>query len=187
VRFILKLIPGGNQARLVLGVVVLVGIAWVVHAVQGFFHRYNSASFSTGTVDLALSTQGGSQDQLTAMSLSGMQPGADVYLGLSVVNTGSAGFRYNMIATPSGDGSLGKDLKIGVAAVPDSGCGASAYAAGTPLLRDVAGLSSASFTGRSLAASTTDYLCFHVELPSGFPSSLQGKSAQATLDFTAQQ
>lgn len=182
-RFILKLIPGGKEARLVLGVVVLAGIAWAVHAALGFFHRYSSASFSAGTVDLALSTQ----DQLTDLSLSGMQPGADVYLGLSVVNTGGTGFRYNMIATPSGDGSLDKDLKIGVATVPDSGCGSSAYTAGTALLRDVAGLSSASFTGRSLAASTTDYLCFHVKLPWGFPASLQGKSAQATLDFTAQQ
>lgn len=185
-QFILKLIPKGKEARLVLGVVVLVGIVWAVHAVLRFFHRYNSASFSAGAIDLALNTQTG-EEQITAMSLTGMQPGADVYLGLSVVNTGSTAFRYSMTATPSGDGDLGDDLKIGVAAVPDSGCGSAAYAGGSAVLRDVAGLSRASFTGRSLAASTTEYLCFHVTLPWGFPSSLQGKSAQATLEFTAQQ
>lgn len=185
-RFVLKLIPGGKEARLVLGVAVLVVIAWAVHTVLGLFHRYDSAVFSTGTVDLAVNTQTG-EEQITAMSLSGMRPGADVYLGLSVVNTGSTGFRYSMTATPSGDGSLGEDLRIGVAAVPDGGCGSSAYAAGTVLLRDVGGLSRAAFTGRSLASSTTDFLCFHVKLPWGFPVSLQGKSAEATLDFTAQQ
>lgn len=185
-RFILKLIPGNKEARLVLGVVVLVAIAWAVHAVLGLFHRYDSASFSAGTVNLALNTPTG-EDQITAMSLSGMQPGADVYVGLAVVNAGGAGFRYSMTTTPSGDGILDKDLMIGVAAVPDSGCGSSAYTGGTMLLRDVTGLWRASFTGRSLAASMTDYLCFHVRLPWGLPNSLQGRSAQATLDFTAQQ
>lgn len=185
-RFILKLIPGGKEARLVLGVALLVAIAWAVHAVLGFFHRYNSASFSASTIDLALNTQTG-EDQITAMSLSDMMPGGEVYVGLSVVNTGGTAFRYSMTATPSGDGTLDKDLRVGVAAVPDSGCGSSAYAGGTTLLREVAGLSRASFSGRLLAASTTEYLCFHVRLPWGLPTSLGGRAAQATFDFTAQE
>jgi len=186
VGFLLKLIPGGNKARFAVGVALLVAIAWAVHAVFGVIHRYNSGSFTTGTVDLALNTQN-EEDQYTALNLNGMMPGGDVYLGLSVVNTGAGGFRYSMSAAPSGDGTLDKDLRISIAAVPASGCGSSAFTAGTSVLRETAGLSRAAISGRSLAGNTTEYLCFHVRLPFGVPNSLGGKSAQATFNFTAQE
>jgi hypothetical protein len=183
---LLKLIPGGKQARLIIGIAFLAVIAWAVHVVLGYYHRYNSAAFSPGTVSLALNSPTG-EAEYTALSLTGMMPGADVYVGLTVANEGSTTFKYSMTSTASGDGTLSKDIRIGVAAVAGNGCSSSAYSSGASLLRDTAGLSNASFSGRALPGAASEYLCFHARFPWGLPNSLQGRSAQATFNFTAQQ
>jgi len=116
-----------------------------------------------------------------------MQPGADDYVGVTVANTGTTDFSFSMSSTPSGDGTLDRDLKIGVAVVPAGGCTSSGYAAGTPLYRDARGLSGATVRAQPLAAGDSEYLCFHVQLPMAVPQSILGRSAQDTLNFTAQQ
>ncbi len=140
--FILKLIPGGKTARLVLGIALLAGISWGVHFVYTWYQRTNSVAVSPATVGLALNSPDG-EEAFTALSLTSMQPGADDYVGVTVANTGTADFSFSMSSTPSGDGTLDRDLKIGVAVVPAGGCTSSGYAAGTPLYRDARGLSGA--------------------------------------------
>jgi hypothetical protein len=184
VSFILKLIPGGKKARLALGIVILAGISWVVHFVYTLYKTTNSVAVSPATVGLALNSPD-DQEAYTALNLTSMQPGADEYAGVTVANTGSADFWFNMASTPSGDGSLGKDLLVGIAAVPVGSCSSSGYASGTFLHRDSRGLVNAAIGWQPLAAGDSEYLCFHVRLPPSLPKSIQGSSAQDTLNFTA--
>jgi hypothetical protein len=184
VSFILKLIPAGKKARIVLAIVLLLGISWVVHFVYNLFQTTNSVAVSPVAVGLALNSPD-DQEAFTALNLTSMQPGADEYVGMTVANTGTADFWFNMASTPSGDSSLGKDLLVGIAAVPAGNCSSSGYAAGTFLHRDSRGLVNASIGWQPLAAGDSEYLCFHVRLPAALPESVQGGSAQDTLNFTA--
>jgi hypothetical protein len=184
VSFLLKLIPGGKWARLALGIALLAGISWVVHFGYNLYRSTNSVSVSPATVGLALNSPDG-EEAFTAMSLTSMQPGADAYVGVTVANTGSADFSFSMSSTPSGDGALDGDLRIGVAVVPAGSCTSSGYAAGTVLYRDARGLSGAAIGAQPLAAGDSEYLCIHVQLPVAVPQSVLGRSAQDTLDFTA--
>jgi hypothetical protein len=170
---------------MILGVAILVAIAWVAHVAFGLFRHVNSVALSSATVGLALNRPNGA-DAYTDLSLSNVQPGADIYVGLTVANTGSSDFRYSMSSTPSGDAKLARGVRIGIAAVSSGDCGSAGYAAGTPVLRDTAGLARASVGERSLPASSSELLCFHLRLPWGLPTSLEGQAAADTLNFTAQ-
>ena len=182
-RFLLKL---PRRALLLVGAVVIVALLWGVHLGLAWLHRVNSAAFSPATVGLTIDNQTGA-DQYTALNLTSVMPGASLYTGLTVANVGSSDFEYSMSTTASGDAKLASSVRISIAAVPAGGCGSSAFASGTALFREARGLPSASISGRLLAAGSSEYLCFHVRLPPGLPSSLQGDSAQATFNFTAQQ
>jgi hypothetical protein len=186
VSFLLKVIPGGKTARLVLGVALIAGISWVVHFAYTLYRTTNSVTVSPATVGLTLNSPDG-EEAYTALTMTSMQPGANAYVGLTVANTGTADFWFTMSSTASGDGSLDHDLKVGVAVVPAGSCTPAGYPAGTSLQRDTAGLSGASIKPQPLAAGDSEYLCFHVSLPLAVPKSIQGRSAQATLNFTAQQ
>jgi hypothetical protein len=186
VSFLLKLIPGGKTARLALGIALLAGISWVVHFVYTWYRHTNSVTVSPVTVGLALNSPD-DEEAITALTMTGLQPGASAFVGVTVANTGTAGFWFTMSSTPSGDGSLGRDVRIGVVAVPAGGCTSSGYAAGTSLYRDARGLSGASLKPQPLAAGDSEYLCIHIQLPLAVPKSILGSSAQDTLDFTAEQ
>jgi hypothetical protein len=186
VSFILKLIPGGKTARLALGVALLAGIFWVVHWGYNLYRTTNSVTVSPATVGLALNSPD-DEEVYSALTLTSMQPGANAYVGVTVANTGTSDFYFAMSSTVSGDGALDSDARIGVAAVAAGSCTSSGYASGTSLHRDARGLSAASVGGQPLAAGDSEYLCFHIQLPLAVPKSIQGRSAQDTLDFTAQQ
>lgn len=141
---------------------------------------------SPATVGLALNSPD-DEEAYSALTLTSVQPGANAYVGVTVANTGSSDFWFAMSSTASGDGGLDSDARIGVAAVPAGGCTSSGYAAGTSLYRDTRGLSAASVRAQPLAAGDSEYLCFHIQLPLAVPKSVQGRSAQDTLDFTAEQ
>jgi hypothetical protein len=185
VGFLLKLIPGGKTARLLLlGGVAVLGF-WAYHWVSSFVHRIDTASFETSTVSLAL-TQAG-EEGYTALDINNVWPGANIYTGMDVDNSGGAAFRYSMVSTASGDSGLDGDLRVSIAAVQDGSCDASAFASGMLLEGERAGLSSAAIAHRPLAAGATDYLCFHVRLPLTVPRKILARDAQTTLNFTAQQ
>jgi hypothetical protein len=184
VKFVLGLL-GGLKGKLIIGALVLALGWWGVHKGVAMFRSVNTASFTTSAVSLTLDSGTGGE-RYSALDMSHLAPGADLYVGLSVDNSGSSGMRYGMVTTPSGDGVLAKDLRIGVAAV-SGGCDAGAYAAGTRLYGEGQGLAGAVFTGRPLSPGAADHLCFHLKLPVTLPQSLQLESADATFDFTAQQ
>jgi hypothetical protein len=185
VGFLLKLIPGGKTARLLLlGGLVVAGL-WAYHWVNSFVNRINTASFETRTVNLALTQS--ADERYTALDVSNIWPGANIYTGLDVGNSGDATLRYSMASTPSGDSGLDTDLQVSIAAVQDGSCNAAAFASGMLLEREKGGLASAVIAGRPLAAGATDYLCFHLRLPVSVPRRIVDRDAQATLNFTAQQ
>lgn len=184
--FILKLIPGGKTARLALAIALVAGISWVVHYAYTLYQTKNSVTVSPATVDLSLNRPDGAE-ALATLTMTGMRPGADAYVGVTVANTGTSDFWFTMSSTASGDGILGTNLTFGMAVVPSGGCNASGYASGTALYRDARGLSVASVKPQPLAGGDSDYLCFHVQLPPGAAKPGQGSSADDTLNFTAQQ
>jgi hypothetical protein len=183
VKFLLKL---PKRTLMLAGAGVLVVILWGIHAGLGWLHRVNSASFSPAAVSLTVDNGTGS-DEYTALNLTSLYPGASLYAGMTVANTGSGDFTYCMVSTASGDARLAADVRISVADVAAGACNSAGFAAGISLAGESRGLAGPSFSGRVLRAGTSEYLCFHVRLPAGLPSSLQGASAQATLNFTAQQ
>jgi hypothetical protein len=186
VSFLLKLIPGGKTARLALGIALLAGISWLAHFVYTWYRTTNSVTVSPASVGLALNSAD-DEEAYTALTMTSMQPGANDYVGVTVANTGPSDFWFTMSSTASGDGSLDSDLRVGVAAVPAGSCTSSGYAAGTSLHRDTRGLSGASIAAQPLAAGDSEYLCLHIQLPLAVPKSLEGRSAQDTLNFTAEQ
>jgi hypothetical protein len=183
VRFLLKL---PRRALLLSAGVLLVVVLWGVHVGLGWLHRVNSASFTPASVGLTVDSGTGA-DEYTALNLTSVIPGASLYAGLTVANTGSSDFRYSMSTTASGNATLASSVRISIAAVPAGGCNSSAFSSGTMLFSEARGLPSASIGAQPLAAGSSEYLCFHVQLPVGMPNSLQGDSAQATFNFTAQQ
>jgi hypothetical protein len=184
VKFVLGLL--GNKMVRVALVVLVVILGWMgVKKGIALFHSVNSASFTTPSVSLTLDTPTGNEEY-SALNLTSLAPGANIYMGLTITNSGSSGFRYGMVTTSSGDETLDKDLRIGVAAV-SSGCNPGVYSAGTRLYSDRPGLDRAAFAARSLPSGSNDYLCFHLQLPLKLPGSLAFKSAAATFDFTAEQ
>jgi hypothetical protein len=146
----------------------------------------NSAAFSTATLSLTLNSQTG-QLVFTDLNLDNMTPGAEEYAPLQVGNAGSTRFTYRMSAIESGDSMLADALTIGIAAVSSGTCTSGSYQAGASVYTDAPGLSKAAIVGRVLRPGTSEYLCFHVQLPPGAPNDLHSQSAAVTLNFTAQQ
>jgi hypothetical protein len=181
-KFLLKL---EKRTLMIVGAAVLVAVLWGVHIGLSWLHRVNSATLSPATVGLTADNQTGA-DVYTVLNVTSLYPGASLYVGLTVANVGSSNFTYGMVSTASGDAKLAADVRIRVAEVPAGACSSSGFATGTSLGGETRGLSSPAITSRALQAGSSEYLCFHVRLPAGLPSSLQGDSAQATLNFTAQ-
>ena len=144
------------------------------------------SSFSTGSISLTLNSQTG-EAQFTDLSMSDMKPGDEMYAGLAVGNAGTIGFKYSMSTAQSGAEDLADALRIGIVAVSGNSCTASEYKSGTSVYAETAGLSNAAISGQGLPAGHSAYLCFHVQLPSDAGSTMQGESADATFNFTAQQ
>ena len=182
----IKRVLAAKRTRWILAAAVVAALACVAAYVTVTPDSQADAStFSTGSISLTLNNQTG-EVAFTDLSMTSMKPGDDVYAGLNVGNAGSLNFKYSMSATSSGDSDLATAMTIGIAAVAGTSCTSGTYAAGTSLYSDAAGLGDATIDSRALSAGASDYLCFHVKLPSDAASTLQGKSASATFNFTAQ-
>ncbi|HLJ99960.1 MAG TPA: hypothetical protein VKU39_08655 [Streptosporangiaceae bacterium] len=182
-KFVLGLLSS-TKVRIALAVLVVI-VGWqAVRKGVSVFRPVNMASFSSASVGLTLDSPTGNE-AYSSLDLTHLLPGADIYMGLDVQDSGSSGVQYGMVTTSSGDGTLDKDLVVGVAVVT-AGCDSGVYAAGTILYAEHAGLDRAAFTGRTLGGGVSDHLCFHVRMPLKLPSSLGLKSASATFDFSAQ-
>jgi hypothetical protein len=146
----------------------------------------NSAAFSTASISLTLNSQTG-QLVFTDLNFGTMTPGAQEYAPLRIANAGSTGLKYGMSAIESGDSMLAGALTIGIAAVTSGTCTPDSYQAGLSVYPDAAGLGKAAIGGRLLRPGTSEYLCFHVQLPPDAPNDLTSESAAVTFNFTAQQ
>jgi hypothetical protein len=146
-----------------------------------------SNGFTSGSVVVGAGLAGG--DTLTASNL---VPGDSFVSQLTVQSNGSLGLRYAMTTSVTGDTSLASALLLAIRTKTANPCSSQD---GTVLYGPAA--MNAAFLGdpaygqqtgdRLLEAGVTEGLCFSLAFPSGASSSLQGKSATVTFNFTAEQ
>lgn len=157
-----------------------------------------SNSFSTGSVDISTSPVS------ALLTLTTAKPGdsnpASGGAQLQVNNAGTLNFIYAVTVATTPTTALDSELKLTIRGVdvttPGTPCndfdGTVLYGpdgnlkpASGKLIGDPA---TGQQTGdRTLNASTNEYLCFKVTLPSNAPNTAQGLSTTATFTFTAEQ
>lgn len=178
-------LPSSRRVRAVLALGPLVALSWA-GAFSAFTDNVDvTSSFSTGSVVIRANDQTGTV-AFTALSMSGMTPGAVSYAPLRVTNGGTADFSYAMASAVGGSTVLAGALTIGVKVVPSATCTQTEYdASRTTAFAEAAGLGGAAIAARALAAGASELLCFKVLLPSNAANSLQGLTTSATFSFTA--
>jgi hypothetical protein len=153
----------------------------------------DSNSFTTGTVTI------GTSPTTALVTFSNMAPGDQVTAPITVSNSGSLALRYALSSVATNTDSKGlKDQLVLTIRSGVTTCTNAAYAVdGTQLyggdLDSSAGkLVGDSTTGadtgdRTLAASASEALCFHVSLPGASGNAFQDSTTTATLTFDAEQ
>jgi hypothetical protein len=142
-----------------------------------------TGAFSTGTVDLAA-------NPTTVFSVSGLVPGATGAATVTVSNGGTGALRYAMTSAstdPDGKG-LRNQLELTVTAGTCPAAGAALFGAaaiagaafGDPAQGDDPG-------DRTLAAATSEDLCFAWSLPLSTGDAFQGATTMTTFTFGAEQ
>lgn len=153
------------------------------------------AAFGTGSVDLDAA-----RIDALVLTSTAMMPGDSITDDVVVENDGTAELRYAMTtATTNPDGQALRDvLTLTVRQVdtttPGTPCddfNGSVVLAATPLGAAAAGFgdpTAGADTGdRTLAAGSSETLCFRVSLPSGTGNAYEGASATTTFSFDAEQ
>ena len=153
-----------------------------------------SNSFSTGTIDLAISPTS------AMFTVTDMAPGDVEYSGIEVTNSGSLALRYAMTTTADGNSTLDEQLDLTIDVVTGAGVDTIWYTDD-----DVVGeanvygpdgvLSSASIgdptqgpdTGDRTLASGSERLRFKVTLPLSTDNSYQNTSCTVSFVFDAEQ
>lgn len=184
----------GLKVMLTLAVVALAIAAFVVSSLALFTDTANigSNTFSTGTVDIATAPAS------AAFTPPPMAPGDEVVAEIDVQNNGTLDLRYAVTSTTTEDvlaSTLVLTVRAGVTdcSVANWDATGSVIAAADvlgrtttePVFGNVA--SGAQAGDRTLAASASELLCFHVELPSATGNGSQGLTTTATFNFVAEQ
>lgn len=143
----------------------------------------SAGSFSTGTVDL-------DANPAAVFSASGIMPGATGSATVTISNSGTGALRYAMTSAstdPDGKG-LRDQLELSVTAGTCPGAGAPLFAA-APIVAAVFGDpgQGADAGDRTLAAGTSEDLCFAWSLPLSAGNALQGAATTTTFTFGAEQ
>lgn len=140
-----------------------------------------AASFSTGTIDLEAAPA-------TVFSVSGMFPGDSGSQTLTVSNAGTGALRYAMSTTAVDPDGLAAQLDLTITAGTCPGAGGALYGAAA---MDVAALGNpiqgAHSGDRTLAAASSEDLCFAWSLPDTTGNAFQGTSTSVTFTFDAEQ
>lgn len=150
--------------------------------------------FVTGTVSL-------NQDVTNVpVTMLNMAPGDQATGVIHVTNTGTLAERYSMTTKNStaGDDVLAAQLvltiKTGVTTCTKAGFATDGTVVSTGILGTFAGFNNfgdpevGNQTGdRTLAAGANEDLCMQVSLPKGTDNTFQGKTANATMTFSAEQ
>lgn len=150
----------------------------------------SASTFTAGTVDLVAGGEVDDAYGFTALQMGNMKPGDVVYAPLSVANDGSLGFSYGLSTAATGT-TLKDELQLGArtvanaAACDSAGGGYTAAALSTVIAEG--DLSAAAISSRTLAAGSSEVLCFKVQLPSTADNSFQGQTTTATFTLSATQ
>lgn len=142
----------------------------------------STGTFATGTVDIVSSPT-------VAFAVTGMVPGDSTTQPLTIANDGTASLRYAM--TAAAPDLLGGVLTLEVR-TEGTDCATfdgSAVLAATVLDGAAFGDPSqgAAVGDRTLAAATSEVLCFRISLPLAADDTVQGESSSATFTFDAEQ
>ena len=172
-----------------LAVGIVAGAPWALtQAVFSDSQAVGSNTFSTGTVDIS------SSPTSALVTYSSMAPGDKVTAPITISNAGTLQMRYAMSTSISGSTTLSDGLtlaiKSGVTTCSNAGFatdGTSVYS-GTLTAGAIGDASQGAQTGdRTLNHSTSEVLCFQVQLPTSATNSLQNLSATATFTYSAEQ
>ena len=149
----------------------------------------SQSTFSTGTVDMELNNDTTDAYSFASLSTSNMKPGDVKYAALTVENAGSIASTYTMTSAES-EAALSGELQLG--AVVSATCDAASYTTASALATNIVIASgdlaaAAIATPRSLGATTSETLCFRVELPSATTNAFQGLTTTSTFTFTLTQ
>jgi hypothetical protein len=178
-----------RKTRLLLTLGVLFGAVWA-----GTFATFTDSgtagsTFTAGSVDLLINSEGDDDYAFTSIEMSNMKPGDVTYAPLTIANNGSLSFSYSMAtsATNADSKALRDQLTLGIRKVAST-CDATTYgaASGASILFAEAALSGGAISSRTLA-SGNEVLCYKVLLPSGSGDSFQGATTTATFTFSATQ
>jgi spore coat-associated protein N len=142
----------------------------------------SSGTFASGTIDITSSPT-------VAFTVSDMVPGDVTTQALTIANAGTATFRYSL--TTAATNALGDSLTLTVKTL---GTSCAAFD-GTTLVSTAAldgALIGSSAQGsqagdRTMAAASSEVLCFQVALPIATGNALQGAASDVTLTFDAEQ
>jgi spore coat-associated protein N len=181
-----------TKARLLLCGTALTGVMWA-----GTFATFTDSgtagsTFTAGTVDLLVNNEADDAYAFTSIEMGNMKPGDLKYAPLTVANNGTLGFTYSMAtsATNTDTKALRDQLTLetrlvaNAAACDSAGVG---FNASVTTVTASGALSAAAIASRSLAAGTSEVLCYKVQLPSGAGDAYQGATTVATLTFSATQ
>ena len=142
-----------------------------------------TGSFSTGTIDLTASPA-------TIFTVTDIMPGASGSATLSVSNTGTGALRYAMTSasTNADSKNLRDQLEITITAGACPGAGAPLYGSAAIAGAAFGDPTQGADTGdRTLAAASSEDLCFAWSLPLATGNAYQGATTTTTFTFAAEQ
>ena len=179
-----------QQVKAVLALGTLSGALWAGTFASFSDTQTATSTFTTGTLDLRLNGDATTSYGFTTLSLSNIKPGDDVYAPLTVSNNGTLPYTYTMTSSATNpDGKSLKDqLQAGARLVANTGlCTSGGYAAGTTVIAAGSLSAAAISTPRSVAAGSSEVLCFHVSLDVTTGNAYQGATTTSTMNFSASQ
>ena len=173
--------------------IALLGVGLLAGAPEAFGHAANhdpaaasSRAFSTGRVDISASPA------QMLVGLSGIAPGDGVALPLTISNAGTIPLRYAMTTKIDGSSVLSDGLILSVRSDGVT-CSNAVQAGGTevyhgPLTDGAIGDPERGHQAgdRTLDASESEMLCFHVRVPVAAADALQNLTVTATFTFGAE-
>lgn len=145
--------------------------------------RATTGTFTTGTVDIKLGAAGGTTGAdtyaFTTFTAGNLKPGSSTEASIEVRNAGTLAFGYTLGSTTVAGSSTTLGPAVDLRVAPGT-CSATAVSTATSTLADV------SLTGaRTLAAGTSETLCFRATLSATAGTGLQNQTGSYTFVFTA--
>lgn len=144
-----------------------------------------TATFSAGDVNINVN---GAETGAVVFSAAQMKPGDVLVAPVQINNTGDLSVTYRMTTAVAGTG-LGAGLVVEIRSAATTcqngtASGGVVVSAGSTTLTNALTIDSRPLS--AAAPSNIETLCFKISLPAGTPDSYQGKTAETTFTFTAE-